>query len=389
MKNKILVHGWSLLFLSFIIPAQADTKTELGFGFFGQGDSVSFFGDTLDEVKNKKNLKDGLNCPRARFFIRGKKWDWFYRVMFEASDARILEAFVRYEEYPFMRISIGQEKIPFSLAFLDRLPVYPFLERPLASIALSPLFRTTLAVNFFKDPFTIALGLVGPEANNTIQNINIKGHTPLAGNSRLTFSPVHNEKETLHLAIAAMFQDSDSLGQFHFRTFPEVQSVHNHPLVDTGLLLNCKNYFAKHGEFLFIFKSFNLSSEYTHIHVNRFPEDLNFEGYYIDADFFLTGEHNVYNFKEGAIRSISKIKHDYGAWQFGIRYSYLNLTSNDVQGGRERNTTFGLNWIPNNWLKFMVNYIYVNTLPSDNGLDRHVNIFAIRCQLDLQDDFKL
>jgi phosphate-selective porin OprO/OprP len=56
-----------------------------------------------------------------------------------------------------------------------------------------------------------------------------------------------------------------------------------------------------------------------------------------------------------------------GAWQIAARYSYLDLTDENVLGGVGSNFTFGLNWFWTPFSKVQVNYI--------NGeIDQHANV---------------
>ncbi|HLB55706.1 MAG TPA: hypothetical protein VJK30_00045 [Coxiellaceae bacterium] len=46
----------------------------------------------------------------------------------------------------------------------------------------------------------------------------------------------------------------------------------------------------------------------------------------------------------------------------------------------KNNASFGLDWYLVNSIKFGLNYIYANASPSANGLNRIVNIIALRMQ---------
>jgi len=92
-----------------------------------------------------------------------------------------------------------------------------------------------------------------------------------------------------------------------------------------------------------------------------------YHGGYVEALYFLTGEHQEYLKREGVFGRVVP-KHDYhlkkndpyrafGAWQVGVRFSYLDLNDKAIQGGQIYDWTVGLNWFLNPNMKFQLNYI--------------------------------
>ena len=70
-----------------------------------------------------------------------------------------------------------------------------------------------------------------------------------------------------------------------------------------------------------------------------------------------------------------------GAWQVGVRYSWLDLNDLSIPGGVVNDVTFGLNWYLNPNLKFQWNYDIADrdvNGPSD-GL---VHSFGMRTAFD-------
>lgn len=361
-------------------PAQFSSD-EVNFRFFVQTDAVSFMGDTIDIVRNRTNFKDGPNIPRARFFVFGKKWDWFYIFSYDAAEERIRNAFLRYEEYPHFHILIGQYQIPYSFSGSKSRDQFNFLENGLPPLAFNPGFRTALQGRLLLDPITFTYGVVGPQINNTLQGMNVKGRVPLAYSGRLTFVPIHKDLKVVQFGMSNIFQKPDSLQQFRFRAYPEVQTYNNHFLVNTGVMPQCDNFWGQEYETFIQYKSFYCDTEFYKVHVNRQIQDVDFHGYFATVDYFLTGEHYVYNFENGTVEGLRKILHDYGAWELTMRYSNVDLLDADIEGGREANIALGINWYPNMNLKFMLDFINVNAYPSENGLGRHMNIIALRCQI--------
>ena len=353
------------------------------FNFYVQADDISFWGDTQDNINSKINLKDGVNLARARFSVNGKSQYWRYILTFDAAEKLLRENSLRYEGYKHVLITIGQYKPSYSFLFLTTHREVTFLEEALPVNAFTLGYRIGMQVQLFYDPVTFTMGSFGPDTADTLLGNHLKGHTPLAANFRVTYAPIHTDTKVLHLGMGTVYQDTDSLGRFRFASIPEIQICHNQFLVDTGFIPMCKNYLGQELEAVLLLGSFCAQSEHYLVKVDRQSQDLYFRGYFFMASYFLTGERYLYDFKNGTMQKTTPILHDYGAWQLAFRYSCLNLNDAMVLGGSQKDLSIGLNWFPEKKLKLMINYIMVETNPSDNGLNRHVNILGLRCQLSV------
>jgi phosphate-selective porin OprO/OprP len=110
----------------------------------------------------------------------------------------------------------------------------------------------------------------------------------------------------------------------------------------------------------------------------------NFEGWYGQVAWTLTGETHTYNPQAGSYFRIypshpfSLSKGEWGAWEVAARVDYVNLNSNfvsgtalsanpdAVDGGAQRGITAGLNWYPNDLIRFMVDYNHID-YDKENG----------------------
>ncbi len=107
-----------------------------------------------------------------------------------------------------------------------------------------------------------------------------------------------------------------------------------------------------------------------------------FDGYYIQGSYFLTGENRKYKTSSGAFDRV-KPRENYsqkggcGAWEVAARYSKIDLNDNNVTGGELEDVTLGLNWYLNPNTRIMWNYIRAD-------LDRtgDSNLFTMRLQVD-------
>jgi phosphate-selective porin OprO/OprP len=144
-------------------------------------------------------------------------------------------------------------------------------------------------------------------------------------------------------------------------------------LVDTGEVPSSRQYTIA-PEFAVVVGPWTLQAEWTGQFLtdafssNSVPQGTVFyHGGYIQALYFLTGEHQEYVRREGVFGRVVP-RNDYhlktcdayramGAWQVGVRFSYLDLNDKAIQGGQLYDWTVGLNWFLNPNMKVQLNYI--------------------------------
>jgi phosphate-selective porin OprO/OprP len=122
-----------------------------------------------------------------------------------------------------------------------------------------------------------------------------------------------------------------------------------------------------------------------------------FTGWYGFLTYSLTGEQHPYDPTTGSFRNIRPAKPlgapgGWGAWEATARYSSTDLdflpfataATGGIAGGKQDVWTLGLNWYPNNAIKFQFNYenLQVNHVNAP-GNDISANVIALRSQISL------
>jgi phosphate-selective porin OprO/OprP len=108
----------------------------------------------------------------------------------------------------------------------------------------------------------------------------------------------------------------------------------------------------------------------------------NFDGYYAQISYFLTGEHRKYKPSSGAFSRVKPKKNwgwnkGPGAWEVAVRYSSVDLDDSSVSGGELDDVTVGLNWYLNPNTRLMWNYVH-----ADKEGVGDADIFLARLQID-------
>jgi phosphate-selective porin OprO/OprP len=117
-----------------------------------------------------------------------------------------------------------------------------------------------------------------------------------------------------------------------------------------------------------------LVGEYQNVWLGRDPgsgRDLHFHGGYFYASYFLTGEHLPWDRKRGVLgrpkpaenfflvdTCCDGVHAGWGAWQIAARWSYADLTDDNIKGGVGQSGTLGLNWYWNAYTRMQLNYLY-------------------------------
>lgn len=168
-------------------------------------------------------------------------------------------------------------------------------------------------------------------------------------------------------------------GQFRSRVRPLLRNGPGFAvpvLADTDQVPGSRQY-AIAPELAMVFGPFTLQAEYGAQFLTEAVASngqnqgtVMYQSGYLEALCFLTGEHQPYDRQEGAFGRVVP-KHNYiadedgcrnglGAWQVGIRYSFVDLNDKAIQGGQLYSWTFGLNWYLNPNMKVQFNYLTEN-----------------------------
>ena len=353
--------------------------------FFSEDDGLrTAFGD----------FQDGLEFRRLRLFAKGTIYEnAFYKLQldFAKGTVALKDAYIGVKGLPWVNhLRIGHQKEPFSLEEQTSSKYITFMERALPdSFAPSRNVGVMLHNHVLDDRVTYAVGWFRP----TGAYGGGSGDGDYAATARITALPVYMNKgrQPLHLGIAATKRaNNDSL---RFRAHPENHQVSR--LVDTGAFRS-NNVQILGLEAALVVGPFSVQSEYTRAEADRrntapgLPNNASFSGYYVEASWFLTGESRHYKKKAGAFSRV-KPKHNFsiknggfGAWQVAARYSHLDLNDGDIQGGKEDNITFGLNWHLNPNTRVMFNYVIADVNRQLSGADRDLDTKSamVRLQVD-------
>jgi phosphate-selective porin OprO/OprP len=367
---KLGVVAASVIFMiGTTIPADASPQVRgrihLDYGF--HDNDVTQFGD-------------GHRLRRARIGVTGRideNWSYISEVDFAENDVDFKDVYLRYTGLEHGHITIGHFKVPFSMDELTSSNNISFIERALPN-AFAQSRRTGFGYGISGSNYTFDAMAFGQPVGTNDDRVATGGDEGFGVGARATFIPMRNDNGLLHLGFALSTEQpaNDENEIIRIRQRPESR-VSGLRLVDTGNINEVSSINRAGIELGWQHGPFTLQSEYITVDVNRNSgfEDYSFDGYYAQASWMLTGERKGY--RGGVFRNPSV--QDRGAWELAVRYSNINLDDGLIAGGEMNNATIGLNYYANNNVRFMLNYIMVDSERA--GVSDDPNIVLFRTQV--------
>jgi len=359
-------------------------------------------GAAAADTAHARDLSSGTNFRRARIGVDGKAFgDWDYNLLFEFGGAgeedagHIQEMWVQYSGLKPFRFRVGA--FPPSIGLEDQASTNGalFLERPaIADIARGLAggdFREAVQVTAAGRRWYVngavtgrVVGVVNSQATGVAQPFD----SPLGLIGRAVFTPLLGDDYLVNVGVhgsyAARPVDSGgpdtAAGAVRYgvtlQERPELR-VDGTRLISTGAI-NADHASTLGLEAAAQWGSFFLQGEYERLEIERLGAavgvtDPKFEGYYLEGSYLLTGERRRFNAGTFAFDAppvdhpFSLADGTWGAFEIAGRYSRVDLnhhqgaagtapTADAVRGGEQRIVAAGLNWFPNTFVRFMLDY---------------------------------
>ena len=385
------------------------------------GDYVNY--NPKSSLTSPQNLNSGFNARRARIGVTGKAaGDFTYGFIYDgggtsdASASGIQTAQVGYTGIKNMVFEIGYSDTFFTLDEATSSNDTLFMERAAPANVATGInagdFRSNVGGRWFDDRLWIGAYFTGP-ANLQVHN---QGES-IGAFQRIAYQILSEPEYTLHIG-GAIDEIIKAPARQRFRPVDQPNrrskvltvtalnvatvTLSDRPelRIDTdltavhralGTIVNGVNHSVSGGyiadvELAGNYGPFFAQGEYLHYSIDRLGiPTAEFDGGYGEASYVLTGESRKYNKAAGAYGGIvpahafSPSDGYWGAWEIGGRVSYIDLTSNfhagqaitsqpgAVNGGKQTSFTAGLNWYPNSYMRFMINYVHADFDKANSG----------------------
>jgi phosphate-selective porin OprO/OprP len=363
-----------------------------------------------------RDLNSGTNIRRARLGVSGTfAKDFEFALIGEwgasgTESSSLDEASLAWKGWKPFSVKIGAFKPSGALDEATSDNDVKFIERATAASLQASLAggtaRKGIEIGATGERYLVRAALTGEVYGNSEQSDEQTGIT-----ARVAGRPIANEDMDLHLGVNAAFivepaqnaaaANANARQSFRLRDRPELR-VDSDRLIDTGdvPITGAQSYGL---EAALRYKGFLVQGEYVTFALDRrnvfgpAPADVDFESYYVQASYVLTGESFSYNTSRGGwsgVRPRANFKPGSapGAWEIAVRYSVTDLNdaprtgpigAGDIRGGEQEILTIGLNWYLNRNVRFLFNYLNVDIdrlNAAGTAIGQRFDAYAVRTQ---------
>lgn len=341
-----------------------------------QADAQTFFGDVMNPIG------DGASIRRARFAAKAnltKNWYGEIDLDFANGILELNDAIIQYDFLNGLASRVGNFKERFSMSQTASSRYLNFIERSMVVTAFAPSRHIGWEVAYNAKKFLMVGGVFFQEIEDAEMRIfsedNNKDYGRDEGFSlggKFVYQPFgQNKNYGLHLATAFTHRtpktsvDPGEWGKARYST-RSLSSINRKKYLDTDLIPGLKYDDRYNIELAGFYKGFGFQSEI--INVNTFTETAlyHFSGFYAQATYLLFGGRQIYIKNEGEFTQPDKGR-KWGDVELALRYDYINMNDNIIQGGSAEGYTFGLNFYAAKNFKMQLNVNYLNHDRYANG----------------------
>jgi phosphate-selective porin OprO/OprP len=361
-----------------------------------------------------------VELRRARLGVEGVVWydvKYKFEVDFADETVAVKDAYVAYaglkpKDWGIGEIRIGNQYTYNSLEQTTSANFVTFMERAAFTEAFFLDRQIGAAILAGSDHWSFQTGIYGAPPNEALDFL----QDQTAYLARFTVAPINREvngvNQVIHLGVSGRHRDEaeDVRSGANFTTVLDDQPFRYRargadlhladrfvatPFIgETDDLLNL--------EAAFVWGPFSMQAEYAQLWVDSFGSlqtvDPKYDGWYVDASWYLTGETRDYDASTGVFVR-PKVKNPvlwgqggggWGAWQIAGRYDVLNLSDqNDVLVGFSGNTSssivacsfcgnqetwlIGVNWWLNDYTRLALNVTQSQITGGNNGFVKGSN----------------
>lgn len=350
-----------------------------------------------ESLAGGREAVDGTEIRRGRIALSGtvyKDFDYIIENDFAGDRVSIKDLFMVYHGFNApLEVTVGHQKHAMSMEVQESSNDIMFTERSLVTALTIPYFDRAIGLNLkgFGNNWNVQGGIYGDSMANGASNKDEgKGYAV-----RGTFAPIMEDGKLLHIGANYGYRkvSEDNLAntkspEFSYRT----TNLSGLKLIDAKFT-NMDDVKTGLVEMAAMYGPLSFQSEYAKSTVSRFTgSDVDFNAWYAQVGYSLTGESRTYKGSDGEFKRLSpKNNFDFkngkwGAWEVAARYDQADLEDANIAGGEAKRMSLSLNWYLNEDVRMLAGY--TKTFDLDGGALRKtdgsyaddIDVYTVRAQ---------
>ena len=368
-------------------------------------DGVTYDDDNATAAFFGKDRENEFGFDTARIGVQGDIYEnirYVFEVEFEGTETDFKDVFAEAHDMPIGSIRAGHFKEPISLEELTSSRFITFMKRSYATETFAPSRDFGVEAYNSVDACDNATWFLGTFRNDSDDSPDGRA-TQRSDNGdwtadfRFAWLPYYDEptegRYLVHLGGSYSYRNSGNLAEWE-----TVGDIGNQGPIGVGALANSRTWNQIGTEFAVVWGPFSVQSEY---YQAFFDSGEQYNGAYVQASYFLTGENRGYEKEAKAFGRVHPFEPAFwidtcegaccgrGAWEIAAGYSYVDLRDGeDIEPGVQERAfvdgfDFGVNWYLNPYSRMMFDYNHEITKFVDAGTpNSNANIFGVRWQID-------
>lgn len=312
-------------------------------------DFATWQGAAFSGAENENG--SGSEIRRSRIYLKGKYHDWQYRLQtnFNKNGASNSNTYIAYSGFESFDIFIGKHAEPLGL------------ESANSSKYIAAIERSITGNSHFAGDRELGVSIAGNQSNYSYQLgfydvASTATDTNLAVTGRFTYLPIINNRQTLHLGIAASVRQLDENNLFEAK---DRAGVHPTDIksITTGQF-HAKSSQVINAELSYIHDSWHVTAEYLSANFEEVEHlaTREFSSHYVQTSYFFTHEQRPYDIASGTFLGVTP-NNSYGAWEAFVRMERIDFNDHNY-GSEAQITTAGLNYFATKYTRLSLNYVY-------------------------------
>ncbi|HOO81733.1 MAG TPA: porin [Alphaproteobacteria bacterium] len=326
-------------------------------------DTTQFDDDAFDYANNS-------NFRRARLGFKGnlgEDFNYKSEIDFAGEAVAFKEVTLTYTGLDAADIKVGHQKPSVGMEQNTSSNYLMFIERSAPTNAFTRDEEIGVNVLAGGDNWSLGAGVFNEDGGNSGTGEDEDVTFDVRGSVNVLGLGSNASDSVLHLG--AGYSHREPTGNVRFRARPGTGDGAR--TIDTGNFGSVDDVGVYNAELAAVFGPVSFQGEYLKADVSRSGgnQDADFDGYYAQAGWFLTGESRPYNGKIGNFKRVKpknpfSLKNGgWGAWEVLARYDNtdLNDASAGITGGEMDTVSVGVNWHLTDHIRLMANVIDVDS----------------------------